>query len=76
MNGLINMKKRTMLFRRKSLRVVLPLDPPEGLCYTKLVCDYEESEDELDQIYKVIVRDQDWINLTVDGKIAWGRESS
>ena len=54
MNGFINLKKRTMLFECKSLWFVVPLDPTEGECYTKLVCDYEESDDELDQIYKII----------------------
>ena len=41
MNGVINMKKRTMSFERKSLRVVVPLDLIEGARYTKPVLDYE-----------------------------------
>ncbi len=48
-----------MSFENKSLRVVVPLDPAEGARYTEPVCDYEESEDELDQIYKITARDQD-----------------
>lgn len=40
MNGVINLKSQTMSFERKSLCVVVPLDPVEGLCYTKLVCEY------------------------------------
>ena len=64
-----------MSFERKSLCIVVPLDPVEGPCYTKPVCDYE-SDDALDHIYKIIVRDQDWVNLEVDGHIAWDRESS
>lgn len=54
MNGVINLKKRTISFERKLLQVVVLRDPTEGACYTKLVCNYEESEDELDQIYKII----------------------
>ena len=48
MNGVINLKKRTMSFERKSLRVVVPLYPTEGSRYTELVCDYKESDDDLD----------------------------
>lgn len=58
-NGIINFKKWTMSFRRKVLLVVVPLDPIEGPCYTKPVCDYEESDDDLDHIYKITVREQD-----------------
>lgn len=53
MNGFINLKKRTILFEQKSLRVVVLLDPVEGARYTKPVHDYEESEDELHQIYRI-----------------------
>ena len=31
MNVVINMKKRKMIFEKKSLRVVVPLDPAEGV---------------------------------------------
>jgi len=51
--GVINLKKPTMSFKRKSLRVVVPLDPAEGPCDIELVPDYEESDDYLDQIYKL-----------------------
>ena len=39
MNGVINLKKHKMIFEKKSLRVVVPLDPVEGLHYTEPVCD-------------------------------------
>jgi len=42
-----------MSFERKSLYIVVPLDPAEGPHCTKLVCDCE-SGDDLDQIYKII----------------------
>jgi len=54
MNGVINMKKHKMIFEKKSLHVVIPLDPAEGSCYTEPVCDYE-SDDNLDCIYKITV---------------------
>lgn len=55
MNGVINLKKRNIIFEKKSLRVVIPLDLVEGLCYIELVRD-NESNDYLDYIYKIIAR--------------------
>jgi len=67
MNGVINLKKLTMSFERKSLRVVVPLDPAKGTCYIEPVYDYEESDDDLDQIYKIAASDKYYVNMTVDG---------
>ena len=53
MNGVINLKKRTTSFERKMLHVVVLSDPVEGPHYTELVSDYEESDNDLDQIYKI-----------------------
>ena len=75
MNGVINLKKRKMIFEKKSLRVVVPLDPVEGSCYTEPVCD-NESDDDLDCIYKITAKEQDWVNPTAGGRISWERESS
>ena len=52
MNMVINLKKQKMIFQKKSIRVIVPLDPIEGSCYTELVHDYE-SDDDLDYIYKI-----------------------
>ena len=52
MNGVITLKKHKMIFEKKSLRVVVPLDPIEGSHYTNLMRDYESDED-LDCIYKI-----------------------
>ena len=52
MNGVINLKKRKMIFEKKSLCVIVPLDLAEGSRYTKLIRDYE-SDDDLDCIYKI-----------------------
>lgn len=49
-NGVINLKKRKIIFEKKSLRVVVPIDPAEGTRYTETVCD-DDSDDELDFIY-------------------------
>lgn len=32
MNGVINLKKQKMIFEKKSLRVVVPLNPTKGAC--------------------------------------------
>ena len=66
MNGVINLKKRKMIFENKSLRVIITLDIAEGSRYTELVCDYE-SDDDLDYIYKITIQDKYWVNLTADG---------
>ena len=47
MNGVINLKKQNMIFEKKSLHVVVPLDPAEGPCYREPMRDYE-SDDDLD----------------------------
>lgn len=52
MNGVINLKRRKMIFEKKSLRVIVPLDPAEAVCYTESVRD-EDSDDELDCIYQI-----------------------
>lgn len=57
MNGVINLKKWKMIFEKKSLCVIIPLDPTEGLHYPTLVYDYE-SNDDLDFIYKITTQDQ------------------
>lgn len=44
MNGVINLKKWTMSFDRKSLCIIVPWDLAKGSHYTKLICDYEESD--------------------------------
>jgi len=56
MNGVINLKKRKMLFEKKSLRVVVPLDLAKGTCYIEPVHD-EDSENELDCIYQITTQD-------------------
>eukprot|EP00253_Pinus_taeda_P021954 PITA_21954 len=75
MNGVINLKNWKMIFEKKSLRVVVPLDPTERLCYIEPTHDYE-SDDNLVQVYKITAQNQDCVNLTANGLIAWGREIS
>lgn len=75
MNGVINIKKHKMIFEKNSLRIVVPLDPVEGVHYTKPMCD-EKSDNELDYIYKITTQEQDWVNPIADGWVSWECESS
>jgi len=47
MNGVINLKRQKMIFEKKSLCVIVPLDPVEGSHYIEPVQD-EDNDDELD----------------------------
>ena len=75
MNGVINLKKRKMIFEKKSLRVVVLLDPAEGMRYIVLVHD-NDSDDDIDCIYKITAQGEDWVNPTIDGRISCEFESS
>jgi len=75
MKGVINIKKSKMIFEKKSLCVVVPLDLAEGSHYMEPVCDYNNDND-LDCIYKITAWEEDWVNPTIDGRISWKRESS
>ena len=44
----------------------MSLDPTKGVWYNEPDHDYEE-DDDLDQIYKITTRDEDWINPTMNG---------
>lgn len=35
MNGIININKRNMIFEKKLVRMIVPLDIVEGSCYTE-----------------------------------------
>lgn len=75
MNGVINRKKCKMIFEKTSMRIVVTLDLAEGLHYTEPVHD-NESDDDLDCIYKITVWEQEWVNPTMDGQISWKHTSS
>lgn len=52
MNAVINLKQRKMIFEKKSLWVLVPLDTTEGLHYMDPVRD-DESDDDLNCIYRI-----------------------
>jgi len=51
MNGVINLKQRKMIFKKKLHRVVVPLDPIEGSRYIEPTRSQERG-DILDSIYQ------------------------
>ena len=65
MDGLINPKKWRMEFETNGTTVIIPLDPVEGVRYKKTMC----ADEDIDHIYRVTLRDEDWINRTTDGSI-------
>ena len=56
MNRVINLKKCKMIFEKKSLRMVVLLDPAKGARYTEPVRD-DDSDDDLNCIYKITTRE-------------------
>lgn len=60
-----------MVFENEGTRVIVPLDPVEGEWYIELV----HEEEDVDHIYKLNTRDEDWINPMTDGMICWEKDS-
>jgi len=54
MNEIINLKNRSMVFKKNELRVIVLLDPAEGVRHIEPNCDYYEDED-IQRIYKLTV---------------------
>ena len=71
MGGIINLKKRSMVFESEGTRVIVPLDPAEGTRYTKHV----HTKEELDHIYKITAQDEDRVNPTDEGMLYWEKDS-
>lgn len=70
MNRIINLKKHKMISKKKSIHIIVPLDPAEGVRFREPLHD-DDSDDNLDCIYKIIAREQDWLNPTTNGRISW-----
>ena len=68
MDSIINMKRGSMVFEKNGTRVFIPLDPSEGEQCIEPVRD-EYGDEDIDHIYKLTTRDEDWINPTADGRI-------
>jgi hypothetical protein len=73
--AIINLKKKTMSFKVKGIRVIGPLDPALGPRYTELVTAKEEARN-IDTVYKLTTTHTDYVNPTDNGMLSWRYESS
>ena len=71
----VDLKKIRITFEGDGIRVIAPLDLDEGRKYTEPIreeyCTYE-----IENIYKLTTRQQDYINPTTDGNLSWQSESA
>jgi hypothetical protein len=66
----VDLKKRRMKFERNGLRVIAYLDLDEGPLYTEPIREKDQAY-ELENIYKLTTRQQNYINPTADGNMSW-----
>lgn len=73
--AIINLKKRQMIFKGNNMRVIVPLDLSEGARYIEPVREQYCTTD-IDNIYQLTTKEQDFVNPTAKGKLTWGHDSS
>jgi len=64
--AIINLKGREMIFELGELNVTTPLDPREVIRYIELA-----KGDKIENLYKMIVRMDDYVKSTTDGALSW-----
>jgi hypothetical protein len=64
-----------MMFEGYVLRVIMPLDPDEGQRYIEPIKE-EDRAYELENIYKLTTRQQDYINPMADGNLSWRSDNA
>jgi hypothetical protein len=72
---MVDLKKIIMTFEGDFLRFITPLDPDEGQRYTEPIRE-EDCAYELENIYKLTARQQDYIDPTIDGNLSWRSDSA
>jgi hypothetical protein len=72
---MVDLKKICMTFEKYGLRVIAPLYPDEGQQYTEPIRE-EDCTYELENIYKLIARQQDYIIPMANGKLSWGSDNT
>ena len=66
--AIINLKTRKMTFESEEYRFITPLDPSEGERFVEPTClDLEE----IGQLYRTTMRDEDYINPTAYEVLSW-----
>jgi hypothetical protein len=63
---IINMKRREMIFEIGYLKFIVSLDPTEGKRYIE-----PTKGNEIDNLYNMTVRMDDYVNPNVDGALSW-----
>jgi hypothetical protein len=71
----VDLKKRRMTFEKDGLRVIAPLDPDECPQYTEPIKE-EDHTFELENIYKLTTRQQDYIKPTTDENLSWRSDNT
>ena len=64
-----------MIFEGSNMRVIVPLDPSEGVRYTKAVKE-EHCATNIDNFYRMIAQEHDFVNPTTKCKLTWKHDSS
>lgn len=59
-----------MSFESETMRLIAPLHTREGEMYIELVKD-ELDIGEIDNLYNITTRREDYVNPTVDGELSW-----
>jgi hypothetical protein len=63
---IINFKRREMIFEVGELKIIVPLDPREGKRYIE-----PAKGDEIDNLYNMTTRMDDYVNPIIDGVLSW-----
>jgi hypothetical protein len=71
----VDLKNRRMTFEGDGLRFIAPLDPDEVRRYTEPIREQNCTYD-LENIYKLIEGQHDYINPTIDGNLSWQSENA
>jgi hypothetical protein len=74
-SNVVDLKKRRMSFEGNDLKFIAPLDLDEGRRYADPIREEDRTYD-LENIYKLIARQQDYINPIADGNLSWRSESA
>ena len=73
--NVVDLNKRKLTFEGDGLRVISPLDLDEGRRYIEPIKE-EDCAYELENIYKLTARQQDYINPTTNENLSWRSEST
>jgi hypothetical protein len=71
----VDLNKIRITFEGDGLRVIAPLNPDEGPRYIEPIKEEDDAYD-LENIYELTTRQQDYINPTADGNLSWKSDSA